>query len=279
MNGYRGARAAEGGRAPGDIPVIMISALDEIDSVIRCIEAGAEDYLPKPFNPVLLRARINACLERSAGATARSAISGAATQSRRRRSEALLLQHPARADRRAAQRRRDDDRRPLSTTSTILFADLVGFTTASARLSPARLVDQLEPHLLRVRPARPSQLGLEKIKTIGDAYMVGRRPARAAPRPRRAIADLRLAMLDILLAHRRRRLGDAVADPHRHPHRPGGRRHHRHAQVHLRRLGRHREYGKPHGIARHQQRDQRIGRDLSAVAREVHISSLAASST
>jgi DNA-binding response OmpR family regulator len=47
-----------------DIPVIMISALDEVDSVIRCIEAGAEDYLPKPFNPVLLRARINACLER-----------------------------------------------------------------------------------------------------------------------------------------------------------------------------------------------------------------------
>jgi len=47
-----------------DIPVVMISALDEIDSTVRCIEAGAEDYLPKPFNPVLLRARINACLEK-----------------------------------------------------------------------------------------------------------------------------------------------------------------------------------------------------------------------
>jgi DNA-binding response OmpR family regulator len=46
------------------IPVIMISALDELDSAVRCIEAGAEDYLPKPFNPVLLRARIAACLER-----------------------------------------------------------------------------------------------------------------------------------------------------------------------------------------------------------------------
>jgi sigma-B regulation protein RsbU (phosphoserine phosphatase) len=46
------------------IPVIMISALDEVDSVIRCIEAGAEDYLPKPFNPILLRARISACLEK-----------------------------------------------------------------------------------------------------------------------------------------------------------------------------------------------------------------------
>lgn len=49
-----------------DIPVIMISALDELTSVIRCIEAGAEDYLPKPFEPTLLRARIGACLEKKA---------------------------------------------------------------------------------------------------------------------------------------------------------------------------------------------------------------------
>lgn len=46
------------------IPVIMISALDEIESVVRCIEMGAEDYLPKPFDPVLLRARIGASLEK-----------------------------------------------------------------------------------------------------------------------------------------------------------------------------------------------------------------------
>jgi sigma-B regulation protein RsbU (phosphoserine phosphatase) len=46
------------------IPVIMISALDELDAVVRCIEAGAEDYLPKPFNPTLLQARIGACLEK-----------------------------------------------------------------------------------------------------------------------------------------------------------------------------------------------------------------------
>jgi adenylate cyclase len=46
------------------IPVIMISAVDEIDSVVRCIGLGAEDYLPKPFNPTLLRARVGACLER-----------------------------------------------------------------------------------------------------------------------------------------------------------------------------------------------------------------------
>ncbi|MGF1582482.1 MAG: response regulator [Gemmataceae bacterium] len=45
------------------IPVIMISAVDDIEGVVRCIEMGAEDYLPKPFDPVLLKARVDACLE------------------------------------------------------------------------------------------------------------------------------------------------------------------------------------------------------------------------
>lgn len=48
------------------LPVIMISALDDLSSVVRCIEAGADDYLPKPFNATLLRARIGACLEKKA---------------------------------------------------------------------------------------------------------------------------------------------------------------------------------------------------------------------
>jgi len=47
-----------------DIPVIVVSAMDEIDSVVKCIEMGAEDYLSKPLNPVLLKARISACLEK-----------------------------------------------------------------------------------------------------------------------------------------------------------------------------------------------------------------------
>jgi adenylate cyclase len=47
-----------------DIPVIMTSSLDELDSVVKCVEMGAEDYLPKPINPVLLNARITASLEK-----------------------------------------------------------------------------------------------------------------------------------------------------------------------------------------------------------------------
>ena len=47
-----------------DIPVIVISALDEMESVVKGIKMGAEDYLPKPFDPVLLKARISACLQK-----------------------------------------------------------------------------------------------------------------------------------------------------------------------------------------------------------------------
>src|SRR5918911_3941320 len=46
------------------VPVIMISAVSELESVVRCIELGADDYLPKPFNAVLLRARVGSCLEK-----------------------------------------------------------------------------------------------------------------------------------------------------------------------------------------------------------------------
>ena len=64
LNGYEVLAEMKANSSLRHIPVIMISAVDELDSVIRCIELGAEDYLPKPFNPTLLRARVGACLER-----------------------------------------------------------------------------------------------------------------------------------------------------------------------------------------------------------------------
>ncbi len=64
MNGYEVLQQLKAEVALRDIPVLMISAVDEVESVVRCIELGAEDYLPKPFDPVLLRARIGACLEK-----------------------------------------------------------------------------------------------------------------------------------------------------------------------------------------------------------------------
>ena len=64
INGYQVLEQMKSDPELRHIPVIMISALDEIDSVVRCIEIGAEDYLSKPFDPVLLKARLGASLEK-----------------------------------------------------------------------------------------------------------------------------------------------------------------------------------------------------------------------
>ena len=63
MDGYQVLERIKGNPKLRDIPVIVISAVDEIESVVRCIEKGAEDYLPKSFDPVLLQARLNASLQ------------------------------------------------------------------------------------------------------------------------------------------------------------------------------------------------------------------------
>jgi signal transduction histidine kinase len=74
MDGYEVLGHIKGDANLQHIPVIMISALNELQSVVRCIEAGAEDYLSKPFNPILLKARIGACLEKKRGRDRETAL-------------------------------------------------------------------------------------------------------------------------------------------------------------------------------------------------------------
>jgi adenylate cyclase len=64
MNGYQVLETCLQDSELRNIPIIMTSSLDEIDSVVKCVELGAEDYLNKPVNPILLRARVNASLEK-----------------------------------------------------------------------------------------------------------------------------------------------------------------------------------------------------------------------
>ncbi len=64
MNGYQVLEAIRGDANQLRIPILVISAADDLEGVVRCIELGAEDYLVKPLNPVLLNARVTACLER-----------------------------------------------------------------------------------------------------------------------------------------------------------------------------------------------------------------------
>jgi len=64
LDGIGALTALKANDSTRHIPVIMISANTELETVVKCIELGAEDYLPKPFDPVLLRARVGASLEK-----------------------------------------------------------------------------------------------------------------------------------------------------------------------------------------------------------------------
>jgi sigma-B regulation protein RsbU (phosphoserine phosphatase) len=64
VDGYRVLETMKGDAELRDVPVVMISAVGEVESVVKCLELGAEDYLPKPFNPTILRARVGSTLER-----------------------------------------------------------------------------------------------------------------------------------------------------------------------------------------------------------------------
>jgi len=70
ISGYEVLEQLKADSRTRHLPVIMISAVDDLDSVVRCIEMGAEDYLFKPFNPVLLKARVGAILSRQRSSAA-----------------------------------------------------------------------------------------------------------------------------------------------------------------------------------------------------------------
>ena len=62
MDGYQVLDILKSDATLAHVPVIMITAIDDVDSIVKCIELGADDYLPKPVNPVVLRSRLGACL-------------------------------------------------------------------------------------------------------------------------------------------------------------------------------------------------------------------------
>ena len=188
IDGYQVLSRMKADASLRDIPVIMISALDEIQSVVRCIESGAEDYLNKPFDPVLLRARIGACLEkkrlrdeekRRTGELER-AIEEAETH--RRESESLLRNIlPAQIADELRGRGQVEPR--YFEDVTILFSDFVGFTHATENLAAEDLVNLLHNYFTAFDRI-VGRYGLEKLKTIGDAYMlVGGLPERNPSHP------------------------------------------------------------------------------------------------
>jgi adenylate cyclase len=195
ISGYDVLTLLKGDPRFREIPVIVISALTELDSIVRCIEVGADDYLAKPFDPVLLRARVGSSLEKK-HLRDRERAMVEALRVEKERSEQLLLNI---LPKKIVARMHDGETVIADQLSnvTILFSDLVGFTKLSSRLSAADLV-RLMNELFSEFDRLALSLGIEKIKTIGDAYML----VGGLPEPRadhaHAVADMALAMIRVV---------------------------------------------------------------------------------
>jgi len=179
------------------IPVLMLSASGDDQDAIDAIDAGAEDFLAKPVNPVLLLARVRGCLAKHRLAR-RDRDHARLLELERRRTELLLfdmLPKPI-AER---MKRGDPQLADRLDDVTVLFADLVGFTAFAASRSAEEVVGTLDLIFSRMDELT-AEYGVEKIKTIGDGYMA----ATGAPTSRR---DHATAMLDYALAVR-----DSLAD-------------------------------------------------------------------
>ena len=154
LNGYQVLEACLQDNELRNLPIIMTSSLDEIDSVVKCVELGAEDYLNKPVNPILLRARVNASLEKK--------------------------------------RLRDEQRKLIRTFTTkevaeellktgfslggdfvdasVMFADIRSFTTLTESQPPAEIIDMLNDYYALMFDAITSNGGSVN-QMIGDGLM------------------------------------------------------------------------------------------------------------
>jgi len=206
MNGYQVLEHLKSDHALRDIPVIVLSALDEIGSVVRCIELGAEDYLPKPFDPVLLRARIGACLEkkclRDQEARLRSQLEEwNKTLEQRVQEQVTQLDRLSRLKRFFSPQLAElivaggaDD--PLKTHRrevTVVFLDLRGFTAFAETAEPEEVMG-----VLREYHAEMGKLILEHEGTLerftGDGMMVFFNDPVPVPNPAERAIRMALAM-------------------------------------------------------------------------------------
>ena len=177
-----------------DIPVIMISALDEVASAVRCIAIGAEDYLSKPFDPVLLRARIGACLEKKR-LRDREKMHLSQIEAERRRSDELLhvilpneIVEELRTTNRVEPRRHE--------SVAVMFADIVGFTHYCDTHAPEDVVHDLQ-RLVESWEEIALRCEVQKIKTIGDAFMAAAGLLKPLQNPVLNCARCALEMIEV----------------------------------------------------------------------------------
>jgi adenylate cyclase len=192
MNGDEVLRTIKSNPDTRDIPVVMISADTDTDKVSKCIELGADDYLPKPFNPTILRARIASALRKH---SLRELESEYLTkiENEKRHSEALL-RNILPAEIAGRLRTGESNIADHFEDATVIFADVVGFGKITARMKAYEIVGCLN-QLFSEFDRLAEDVAVEKIKTIGDNYMAVAGVPRPRPGHARTAAKLALDMI------------------------------------------------------------------------------------
>jgi adenylate cyclase len=161
MDGFQVLAQMQADKELRRIPVIMISALEDTESVVRGIELGADDYLPKPFNPVLLRARINGCLmKKRLNDLERARVRDVFSR--------FVPEHVVDE----VLRRTDDDLRLGGVTleGTVMFCDLRDFTAFAESLPADTVIEVLNRYVSEMSDAILDNGGT-LIAYMGDGVM------------------------------------------------------------------------------------------------------------
>jgi adenylate cyclase len=202
LNGYEVLATLKSDPVLRHLPVIVVSGLDQIASVARCIDLGAEDFLTKPINIVILRARMASSLERKRLRDLEQLrlielhLEKEQLAAEQEKSERLLLNVlPLAIANRLKQGELTIAERYADVT--VLFADVVDFTALVRQTEPVAMVTLLSDIFSRFDQIA-DRLGLEKIKTIGDCYLVVGGLPVARPNHAEAVATMGLEMLAAL---------------------------------------------------------------------------------
>jgi len=154
MNGFQVLEALLQDPVLRELPVIMTSASDELDRVVKCIEMGAEDYLTKPLNPILLRARVNASLEKK----------------RLRDQQRKLFRTFATPEVAEELLQKGLTLGGKHVTATAMFSDIRSFTTITESNDPADVIELLNDYFTLMFDAVSSNGGTLN-QMVGDGIM------------------------------------------------------------------------------------------------------------
>lgn len=178
-----------------DTPVLMLSSEDDSETIAQCIEAGADDFLSKPFAPRLLQARIDACLNKSRF-RARELQFVARLENERKRSEELLrVILPAAIAKELTETNRVKPRRYENVA--VMFADISGFTAYCDKQRPEHVLSHLQSIVIAFEQLA-DQYSVQKIKTIGDSFMAASGLLHEVDDPVLRCVEMGMAMIKVV---------------------------------------------------------------------------------